>query len=68
MVKTAILVKLGGFRITATNGIKTSVFNVGFKAHPHPKFYFCHRKSNLNETFRVDVSWAGHVVIKTSAC
>jgi hypothetical protein len=34
---------------------------------PHPKFYFCHRTSNLNETFRVDVSWAGHLVIKISA-
>jgi hypothetical protein len=33
----------------------------------HPKIYFCLRASKLNETFRVDVSWAGHFVVKISA-
>jgi hypothetical protein len=34
---------------------------------PHPKFYFCLRTSDLNETFRVDVSWAWYLVVKISA-
>ncbi len=29
--KDRYIIKLDGFRITATNGIKTSVFTVGFK-------------------------------------
>ncbi len=34
---------------------------------PHPKSYFCLRTSDLNETFRVDVSWAWYLVVKISA-
>ena len=64
-------IPIHGYRFDKTRfkykSISCYYAEIAIRIQPHPKFYFCLRTSNLNETFRLDVSWTGNLLVKIAA-